>query len=441
MRLPPRLPADVRARVTLYGKFFSQAYDQYANRQAVLELKAQTLDNLPVGVARLDDEGVILEANPKLHDFLQMSAASSGVHLLDRLAERWGFPLCEEWRGMIEQGERQVASTVFCPPPEGGEPGRCYYLALHRLAGHDVQHLFILEDVTDVSQLDMQALQRRDFLERLVGSMRDLVLVMGPSGRIRYASREDRALMGKNLFSISRPISDKDITWAPETLPDLDHPIEIYIDLGVKRPVPMELAISAMSGPTASGVESYLAVGRDLTRIRTLERRIRRLAVFDPLTDLYNRGQCFAILSNESNRARRLGTSLAVLFFELDDFENAVATYGFKHGDDLCIALADVMRQNSREGMDYACRVAEEQFALIVTQIPLDKLSPIAGRFLESYTKATAEGGEPGMTLSCGIAVWQADEDAEETLHRARIAARKASQSGGNKVVLGQRPD
>ena len=66
----------------------------------------------------------------------------------------------------------------------------------------------------------------------------------------------------------------------------------------------------------------YITTFRDITEAKNSEQRIRKLAYFDPLTDLPNRSLFLDRLNQELHRAQRNGSHVALLFLDLDRFKS-----------------------------------------------------------------------------------------------------------------------
>jgi diguanylate cyclase (GGDEF)-like protein len=102
-----------------------------------------------------------------------------------------------------------------------------------------------------------------------------------------------------------------------------------------------------------------------LKRFEKKEEYLRSLATVDVLTELPNRRHFHTLLERAASAAQRDGTSLALLFADLDNFKYVNDTYGHEAGDLLlrqaARVLSDVVGQSGR-----VCRLGGDEFTVLV---------------------------------------------------------------------------
>ncbi len=422
--------------MALFTRFLSRAYEQYCMRHAVLEAKARTLDALPVGVGHLDEEGRIQELNATLLDFLGHPEDPRGRDVMDCMALIDVPRLDTEWRLFLGNSEKPVFSKFLCQERAEAPGGhRCMYFSAHKQshAGRG-SILFLAEDVTEVSALEAQALRQGEFMEQLVESMQDLVMTIDAAGRIGFASpRYADRLTGRNLFAIAKPVGSFAGVWNPKMLATDQPPVEVVLQLRDGNFKSLELMFSRLRGARA-GKPGYLVVGRDLTAVRRLEERLKRQAVFDSLTDLFNRFQFHAFLEREARRASRTARAMGMLFLDLDGFKAVNDTLGHQAGDDILRGVAAIIRDKVRKGTDFPCRYGGDEFAIIATNVGEGGLKALAERIREAVVHKFGET----IGVSIGLALLREGENPEDLVRRADRAAYQAKARGGNTVVQDQ---
>jgi PAS domain-containing protein len=266
--------------MTLFLRFLSRAYEQYCLRHAVLEAKADTLDALPVGVGRLDEEGRVLELNPALYAFLGSPESPQGRDIMDCMSLLDAPGVDTEWRLFLGNPERPTFSKIYCvDPAKPGDAPRCLYFSAHKepRAGRS-SVLFIAEDVTEVSALEAQALKQGAFMEQLVESMQDMVMTVDATGNITFATpRYSDRLAGRNLFAVAKPVGSFTGAWGPALLDDEalggGHPPT------ARRHVQVPGADDLAPARNQDRQPAFLVVGRDLTSVRRLRKRLKRQAL------------------------------------------------------------------------------------------------------------------------------------------------------------------
>jgi diguanylate cyclase (GGDEF)-like protein/PAS domain S-box-containing protein len=423
------IPQDECHRLEIFVRFLSRAYAGYIERQAVLEAKADMMDHLPIGVGRLDADGVLVAANQRLAEVVGVEDIK-GRDAYRVLESSLGWVPTRAWHDLLQGTDRSMISTIFCP--RAAEAGPCLYISARRTQQtDDPQALLIVEDVTEISDLEREVLKQRAFLEQLVLSMRDAVLTVNEAGLVTFVSpRYSDKLMGANLFDITRP-KDESINWSPDFL-HRSSPPPVEVSLNVKDGLPrhMELVFSPLRGRTGDH-KRYLVVGRDLTQIRRLEEKLRHQAMFDGLTNLYNHFQLHAILEREVKRSQRTGRPMGLMFMDLDGFKQVNDTKGHQAGDDILRRVGRLLKECTREGMDYCCRFGGDEFVVISTEISPEALTSLADRVRKAFRAGFGEE----LGFSAGLA-WADESDSPDTLlRRADRAAYRAKSSGGDHTV------
>jgi diguanylate cyclase (GGDEF)-like protein len=426
------------AEIALYARFLGLGYEQYCLRQAVLEMKAHTLDSLPVGVARLDADGRTLQVNPRLAEFLGADEHDEDVTRYLPVSRFFGAE--QEWLSFLRDPQSRTFSRIFCAGGVlEGDPedmDRCLYLwASKRKVRERDEVLLLVEDVSQVSDLEVQALKQREFLEKLVASMRDVVLVVDRQGVITYVSPLlPESFIGLSVFEIANPMGHFAGIWGPHYLEARKEPLEAVILTGERELRPYELVFTPLR-PGLDGKQSFLVVGRDLSTVRRLEEKLKRQAIYDGLTGLFNHEQFLAILKQEVERAERTGRGRpAVVFIDLDGFKAINDRYGHQVGDEVLKFVGKAIRSNIRSGMDFPCRYGGDEFTVVLTEVDrASDLDRLCQRIKAGINKAWREH----LSVSIGAAMRAGEEDAEELLRRADRSVYKAKTSGGDRIIFG----
>jgi len=170
-----------------------------------------------------------------------------------------------------------------------------------------------------------------------------------------------------------------------------------------------------------------------LRRIQS-ELRLAFLAQFDALTGLPNRALLSDRFSQMIVRASRHGSSLGVLFIDLDDFKLVNDTLGHAGGDELLKESARRLQESVRSG-DTVARISGDEFAIILAELARpDDAALVAQKVIERLSAPVeVNGQEVFVTASIGIATFPADgDDAESLLGAADAAMYRVKQSGRN---------
>jgi diguanylate cyclase (GGDEF)-like protein len=161
------------------------------------------------------------------------------------------------------------------------------------------------------------------------------------------------------------------------------------------------------------------------------------MAMFDHLTGLPNRTLLRELFAREAALARRNGTTLALLFIDLDHFKAVNDRFGHAAGDELLVNTARRIRDTLRES-DLVCRVSGDEFlALLSCHDGSEQVRLAADRVVtmvrEPLTLPTAT--EPvRVGASIGVAMFPADGDDFDALVRAAdVAMYRSKELGRNR--------
>lgn len=102
-----------------------------------------------------------------------------------------------------------------------------------------------------------------------------------------------------------------------------------------------------------------------LLKYKELRDKLKVVSTTDELTGLHNRKYMQERLDQEISRARRYGTKLSCLLFDLDFFKVVNDIYGYEWGDVLLRSIADKLKQLIRKE-DILTRYGDEEFLLIL---------------------------------------------------------------------------
>lgn len=181
---------------------------------------------------------------------------------------------------------------------------------------------------------------------------------------------------------------------------------------------------------------------KNMLKIKDLRDKLKTLSTTDELTGLHNRKYLLERMEQEISRARRYGTALSVLLFDLDFFKVVNDIYGYEWGDVLLRSIADKLKQLIRKE-DIITRYGDEEFVVVLPNTSEDNAFLFAERFRKDiermeFIPAGEEERHP-ITISGGISTYpcfqDAEEDANTIIRYAEHALYNAKKRGKNKIV------
>jgi diguanylate cyclase (GGDEF)-like protein len=158
----------------------------------------------------------------------------------------------------------------------------------------------------------------------------------------------------------------------------------------------------ALGGATLAGAEH----GRQrVGKMRVLEEKVQELEMeimVDPLTKLLNRRGLTQALGREIGVARRDGSTVSLLFGDLDGFKAVNDSLGHHAGDLVLDKVGQELKAHLRES-DYCGRLGGDEFLLVLPKMQASEARLLASR-LESAVKARFAQDACRVGISLGVA-------------------------------------
>ena len=165
--------------------------------------------------------------------------------------------------------------------------------------------------------------------------------------------------------------------------------------------------------------------------------QMRHLAYHDALTGLPNRMLFLEHLVRAVANANRSGSSLAVLYLDLDRFKLVNDSLGHNVGDLLLEAVAKRLRTSLRTA-DLGARLGGDEFAVLAENTSAEGAAVLAERICAAFGDPFSIGGhELTVTASIGVVVDDAGHtDADALLRNADLAMYRAKLDGLGKHAV-----
>ncbi|HEV8262254.1 MAG TPA: diguanylate cyclase [Burkholderiales bacterium] len=177
----------------------------------------------------------------------------------------------------------------------------------------------------------------------------------------------------------------------------------------------------------------------NLVEVRKTESTLRRQALRDPLTGLFNRRFFDAGLEQEIMRSRRSGNPASLLILDIDHFKKYNDEYGHEAGDAVLRAIGQLLQTQVRGG-DVACRFGGEEFVILMPNAPLESAKERGKQILEAIRglEVPHQGHLlPSVTASLGVAEFPTHgNDADGILEAADNALYIAKRTGRDRMVV-----
>jgi diguanylate cyclase (GGDEF)-like protein len=177
----------------------------------------------------------------------------------------------------------------------------------------------------------------------------------------------------------------------------------------------------------------YRGVGRDVSEMVALNRKVEFLASHDDLTGLPNRSLFRQRLEHAITKAERTSTQVLLLFFDLDKFKLVNDTLGHEAGDQLLIMATKRITEKAR-ATDALCRLGGDEFVMVMEGAsPQDGHRLVRDIITAFSTPFEIKQQKVYCTTSIGVSVYPDDTTDPQTLMvYADLAMYRAKQNGRN---------
>jgi len=166
---------------------------------------------------------------------------------------------------------------------------------------------------------------------------------------------------------------------------------------------------------------------------------IKNIAIYDTLTNLYNRRYFEERLGVEVKKAFHTGSFLSLVMLDIDHFKKVNDTLGHPVGDRVLYEIGSLLKNSVRK-KDTVARYGGEEFILILPDANVEASSMIAERIRRSIEKTSFEVGQAqiNLTVSIGISNLPSHRarSKEELVKMADLALYEAKGGGRNRVCV-----
>ncbi|EHB53619.1 diguanylate cyclase with PAS/PAC sensor [Mycolicibacterium rhodesiae JS60] len=308
----------------------------------------------------------------------------------------------------------------------------------------------VTRDVTQLHEVEAELHQSEKRYRLLVENAWDVVWTTAVDGTLTYISRAIERMSGfaveetmkRSLHQIYPPDSAdsirkyfrKALTAAENgtELPPFRLEHEFFHKDGSR--VAAEMQVIPHLDEDGRVVE-ILGVTRDITERKKFEAELRRLAVTDPVTGVWNRRHGEELLCADLRMACRDGHPLSLLMLDVDKFKTVNDTRGHQAGDRVLVEIGRRLVAVCHD-TDMVARWGGEEFVILLRDCALHD-----GLTIAEDIRATIAGTpfiEAGVvTVSIGVAEAHPDDDLTSWVTRADQALYEAKASGRNTVRAG----
>jgi diguanylate cyclase (GGDEF)-like protein/PAS domain S-box-containing protein len=170
---------------------------------------------------------------------------------------------------------------------------------------------------------------------------------------------------------------------------------------------------------------SFIDVTQDIKQML----QIKKLSETDFLSGLYNRVKIDGEITRSFNKFQEEGLRFSVAIIDIDNFKSINDTYGHIIGDEVIVAIANIVKEVVSEP-HLVGRWGGEEFIIIFKgklRKAIETLEILRKRIENHYVR--------GINVTVSIGIEEVFDNVENLLHNADLKLYEAKNSGKNMVV------
>lgn len=311
-------------------------------------------------------------------------------------------------------------------------------LEKRRLVLENRKYQEILE--TRVDEATTALRHTNQYLENLINSAVDAIVTIDSDENIVFANIGASQMLGRTAEELQKSRISKYYIGGPEEAEYVrrvlrhDQPLQNYETELVHKDgkhVPVSVSISMIRGGTDQP-ESTLAIFKDITEQKRLERELKEMTIRDNLTGLYNQRYFYDRLDAEVERSKRQQRPLSLLLIDVDHFKTYNDSRGHLEGDRVLQEVGKVLKLCTREHVDLGFRYGGDEFTVILPEAPEDQAFRIAQRIRATFEEKRFDL----LTLSIGLMTYEDSYSERAFIQFADSMMYNAKRAGGNRVSV-----
>jgi len=416
-----------------------------AESKAVLNEIEQIYRYSPVGLCFMDINYRYVRINEHMAEINGLPVSAHIGRTLREVLPGLADGIMELFRPIYERGEPVLNAELHGVAPTAPGVQRHWlanFFPFRSESGEVTGLIGAVTDITDLKHAQLALLQSEERFRTIFDSVNDLIFVHDfETGAFVEANQRACEMLGYTRDELLKlKIGDLSENKPPYTGQNL---LSEMHKARSGTPQTFDWRSKAKDGrlfwvevsirrATFGGRDFLLSTAREISRRKEAEGQLKRMAQFDLLTGLANRGVFVAEVARAIERARRGERSFAVLYLDLDHFKDVNDTLGHPIGDRLLQSVAERLQANVRM-IDMLARFGGDEFALLMADIgdPTDA-GVLADKLLQIMLKPfLLDDNKIQSGVSIGIATYEPDAPgAEALLAHADVALYRAKSEG-----------
>lgn len=179
---------------------------------------------------------------------------------------------------------------------------------------------------------------------------------------------------------------------------------------------------------------TYMVDITDKIALQSAHKKLQKLSIYDPLTQVYNRLKLDMLLQNNYESFQRYGKIFSVIIIDIDYFKSVNDEHGHLVGDEVLKEMASLIKGNLRESDSFG-RWGGEEF-LIISEFTISSDAYVLAEKIRKIVSSFEFHTVKTKTISLGLSQIDEDLSINDLLQEADNALYKAKNSGRNRTIM-----
>lgn len=398
------------------------------------------VENIDLGITLVNSDYRVITANAAIGRMLERTAGRLIGELCYRCFAGRESP-CAPCPGALAMKNGKPAVVVT----QKRRSGEIRYVQIQAFPtfspdGECSGFIEVAEDITDRKRAEFE----RGKLAALVEHSAEFIGLSNLRGELEYLNRAGRELVGLDpqeeitRYTIADFVPEEDRRRVRESfIPELPARQLVQGETRLRhfqtgQTIPLDRSSFLVKDPATGQPIALAVVGRDISERKEVERKIQRMAFYDPLTGLPNRRLFQERLEHALALAQREQHQVGVLYLDLDRFKEVNDSFGHSVGDQLLKAVAQRLVRCLRK-TDTVARLGGDEFVAILENLNSRDAAEAAAQKILAELTCPYLLAERQIFSGCsiGIAFYPQDgKEVESLLSCADIAMYRAKEEG-----------
>ena len=308
----------------------------------------------------------------------------------------------------------------------------------------------LAQSFNDLSQKLKSTLVTKKYLENVIDSVGDILIIMDQDLKVRRINQYTRLFLGKPCDDIiglpvtmlfDSSLSQSDIHQKLANNTHLENLEGTIVKVGGQK-TSVIASISAFRGEDET-IIGYILNAKDISKTKKILKKLEESNLnlkkqesilleqsnTDALTGACNRGNIFSIMEDICANTPLLYATFTVIMIDLDHFKAVNDRFGHQAGDEVLVETVQIMMANLRK-TDFLGRYGGEEFLIVMPDATLVDGYRLAERIRIKIKNTRLYHDSVDLTISGGIAQWDHSsineliETADRLLYQAKESGR-----------------